>query len=184
MSTKLPKKASENLPPSKRDLRLLILTRRVLFWDRPTVITILAKQAYLRFYGDERISYYTAHEHKDLAGILEDRILDHLTDETYVMHDHNTVNYNEAFHFRNLECCQHVERDLQKSADDTKHEEMVLAKKLISEAIKERNDLFARGSCHSAQNGSQSLIPGWRSSSAPQKQGSARISTLITARRN
>lgn len=141
---KLPKKASKKLASFKRDLRLLILTRRVLFWD-DTVITILAKQAYLRFYGDERISYYTAHEHKDLAGILEDRILDHLTDETYVMHDHNTVNYNEAFHFRNLECCQHVERDLQKSADDTKHEEMVLAKKLISGAIKERNDLFARG---------------------------------------
>jgi len=62
---KLPKKASKKLASFKRDLRLLILTRRVLYWD-DTVITILAKQAYLRFYGDERISYYNAHEHKDL----------------------------------------------------------------------------------------------------------------------
>lgn len=141
---KLPKKASKKLASFKRDLRLLILTRRVLYWD-DTVISILAKQAYLRFYGDEQISYYTAHERKDLPGILEDRILNCLTEETYVMHDHNTVNYNAEFHFRNLECCQHVERDLQKAADDTKHEEMIKVKELISEAIKERNDLVARG---------------------------------------
>lgn len=141
---KLPKKASKKLASFKKDLRLLILTRRILYWD-DTVISILAKQAYLRFYGDEQISYYTAHEHKDLPGLLEDRILNYLTEETYVMHDHNTVNYNEAFHFKNLECCQHVERDLQKSADDTKHEEMSMVKSLISEAIKDRNDLAAGG---------------------------------------
>jgi transposase len=141
---KLPKRASKRLASFKKDLRLLILKRRVLYWD-DTVISILAEQACLRFYGDEKISYYTAHERKDFPGILEDGILDRLTEETYVMHDHNTVNYNAAFHFRNLECCQHVERDLQKSADETGHEEMAMVKELISEAIKDRNDLAARG---------------------------------------
>ena len=91
---KLPKRASKRLASFKKDLRLLILKRRVLYWD-DTVISILAEQACLRFYGDEKISYYTAHERKDLPGILEDGILDRLTEETYVMHDHNTVNYND-----------------------------------------------------------------------------------------
>lgn len=141
---KLQKRASQGLASFKSDLRLLLIALRVVYWD-DTVISIMARQACLRFYGDERISYYTAHEKKDLKGIIADRILDCLTEDTYVMHDHNKVNYNKRFHFKNLECNQHVEREIQKSFDDTQHEEMRQLKELISEAIKDRNDLFDRG---------------------------------------
>lgn len=141
---KLQKRASKGLADFKKDLRLLLLTRRILYWD-DTVIPIMTKRACLRFYGDDRISYYTAHMKKDLAGLLEDGILNFLTEDTYVMHDHNKVNYNEKFRFRNLECCQHAERDIQACADETKHEEMAMLKELLAEAIKERNDLFAAG---------------------------------------
>lgn len=141
---KLQKTASKRLATFKSDLRLMLLAQRVVYWD-DTVISILAERACLRFYGDERISNYTAHESKDLAGLLEDGILAFLTEDTYVMHDHNTVNYNKRFHFKNLECCQHVGRDMQKSADETQHEEMSKAKELLSGAIRDRNDLFAVG---------------------------------------
>lgn len=140
----LPKRASKGLAAFKKELRLLLLTRRIVYWD-DTVISILAKRACLRFYGDERISYYTAHKSKGMNGLIEDRILEYLTEDTHVMHDHNKVNYNKRFRFKNLECCQHLERDLQKSADETQHEEMQLVKKLIADAIKERNKLFAEG---------------------------------------
>ena len=39
-------------------------------------------------YGDEYIAYYTAHETKGWEGINEDGILELLTSDTWVMHDH------------------------------------------------------------------------------------------------
>lgn len=62
------------------------------------------------------------------------------------MHDHSKVNYNEQFRFENLECNQHLERDIQKVADDnpdhTWSQEM---KSLISLTIKDRKDAIAQG---------------------------------------
>lgn len=62
------------------------------------------------------------------------------------MHDHNKVNYNEQFRFENFECNQHLERDIQKVADDnpdhTWSQEM---KSLISLTIKDRKDAIAQG---------------------------------------
>ena len=65
---------------------------------------------------------YTAHMEKGLKGLMEDNVLPLLTSDTKVMHDHNIVNYNPAFHFQNLECDQHMERDCQKNSDDTRHQ--------------------------------------------------------------
>lgn len=45
------------------------------------------------------ISYYTAHEHKGLDSLLDDRVLAMLTPQTIAMHDYNRVNYNEHFCF-------------------------------------------------------------------------------------
>ena len=57
------------------------------------------------------------------------------------MHDHNKVNYNETFGFENIECNQHLERDLQKVADDNpEHTWSKKLKALISLTIKERKD--------------------------------------------
>ena len=39
----------------------------------------------MRFYSNERIALYTAHLHKDLAGIIEDNILPLLSEATSVM---------------------------------------------------------------------------------------------------
>lgn len=59
-------------------------------------------------------------------------------------HDHNKVNYNGQFSFGNIEYNQHLERNLQKVADD--NPDHTLAKKikeLISLTIKEQKDAAA-----------------------------------------
>lgn len=117
---KLQPRAAKGLIQFYTDLRLELITLSLLYWD-DTVIFINTKRACFRFYGDERIAYFTAHLQKGLKGLLEDNILPMLTDDTKVMHDHNTVNYNAQFHFQNLECNQHLERDDQKNTDDTGH---------------------------------------------------------------
>ena len=78
-------------------------------------VYINTNRACLRFYGDEKISYYMAHDRKDLDGIVEDKVLDYLDENQTVMHDHNKVNYNERFFFNNIECNQHLQRDLKKN---------------------------------------------------------------------
>ncbi|MCD7922599.1 MAG: hypothetical protein LUG27_09280 [Clostridiales bacterium] len=107
---------------------------------------IPTQRACIRFYGDERISYCTAHGKKDLEGITEDNVLDLLTNETTVMHDHNTINYNKRFCFRNIECLQHLERDLQKNADDNPdHTWAKDMKETISTWIRKQKDYQAEG---------------------------------------
>lgn len=141
---KLQRKAAEGLMQFRSDLKHVLVTRKIIYWD-DTVIFILTKRACFRFYGDERIAYYTAHEHKDLKSIEEDNVLSILTDDITVMHDHNSINYNEMFCFVNIECIQHLERDLQKNADDTGHVWSLEVKKLISITIKKRKEAIDRG---------------------------------------
>ena len=135
---KLQSRAAKRLTQFYADLRLKLITLLLLYWD-DTVIFINTKRACLRFYGDESIAFYTAHMEKGLKGLLEDNVLPLLTDDTKVMHDHNTVNYNPMFHFQNLECDQHLERDGQKNADDTGHQWSLDLKEHIASAIHDRN---------------------------------------------
>lgn len=127
------------------DLKTLMVRRSLLYWD-DTVIMVMTKRCCMRFYGDETIAYYTAHEKKDLDGLIEDNILDLLTKETKLMHDHNTVNYNDRFLFLNIECLQHLQRDLQKSADDNPdHTWAKDLKSHIGEWIDKRKKYMAGG---------------------------------------
>ena len=141
---KLQLRAATALGSFMEDLRLMLITRSLVYWDE-TVIMINKARGCLRFYGDEMIAYYTAHPHKDMESLDEDNVLVLLTPDTSVMHDHNKVNYNEKFSFRNLECNQHLQRDLQKSADDTRHPELLGLKELISKTIHDRKCLIAAG---------------------------------------
>lgn len=140
---KLQGRAAKTLYKFREDLRLLLITRAIVYWD-DTVIMINTCRACFRFYGDETIAYYTAHEHKDMESIDDDNVLTLLTSETKTMHDHNKVNYNEKFSFDNLECNQHLQRDCQKNSDDTCHTWSCDLKDQITTAIKDRNDLIAQ----------------------------------------
>lgn len=142
---KLYKRASKALTEFMSDLKVRLIQRAIIYWD-DTVIMIKTNRACMRFYGDETISYYTAHSKKDFESLLEDNILPLLTENNTVMHDHNKVNYNAAFAFRNIECNQHLERDLQKVADDNpEHTWAKKTKELISSTIKERKDAISEG---------------------------------------
>jgi len=141
---KLQKKSAQKLDAFRDDLRMRVIGLHTVYWD-DTVVMADKKRICMRFYGDEKIAYYVAHDGKGMDGILQDGILSALQEETRVMHDHYSVNYNSKFIFKNLECIAHLERDLQKNADDTGHTEYLEIKELISNAIKFRNDLENKG---------------------------------------
>ena len=141
---KLQKRYSKKLHAFVTDLKNLIIGLPLIYWD-DTVVFVNTARACMRFYGNERIALYTAHMHKDLDGILEDNILPVLSSGTKVMHDHNTINYHEGFVFRNVECNQHLERDLQKLFDSSSHSWVKVLKELIQSMMHDRKHLIAEG---------------------------------------
>ncbi len=138
---KLQPRAAKRLRKFRNDLYVVLIQLKLLYWD-DTVALADKKRICLRFYGNEFIAFYVAHDQKNMKGILEDGILEALTADTKVMHDHNSINYNKRFIFINIECNAHIQRDLQKIIDDTGHTEPKELKDLISISIKERNDLI------------------------------------------
>ena len=141
---KLQKRAAKALIKFREDLKNLMITQPILYWD-DTVIMINTQRGCLRFYGNEKIAWYVAHASKNLEGIMEDEVLQKLNEDTYVMHDHNTVNYNKAFVFKNIECNVHLIRDCQKVEQILGHSWAVEMHELISSTIHRRKELIAFG---------------------------------------
>lgn len=110
---KLQKRASNMLEDFIKNLKEYIINLNVVHWD-DTVIYVNSKKACLRGYCDKDIILYTAHEQKNKKGLDKDDILNKLSKEVKVVHDHNKVNYNEDYIYVNVECCIHLERDLEK----------------------------------------------------------------------
>lgn len=133
----LQKRYSKKLRDFTSDVRGYCLDAKLLYWD-DTVVFMNADRGCMRFYGDERVALYKAHAKKDKAGLDEDNILDLLSPQTIVMHDHNMVNYNDDYSFTNAECSQHLLRDLQKLAEISMHEWASELKELITSTIHRR----------------------------------------------
>ena len=110
---KLQKKAAARLDQFVQDLKFYITHLNLIYWD-DTVIMINTKRGCMRFYGNEDVALYCAHMQKNKVGIDQDNILIRLSSNTVVEHDHNIVNYNDEYSFINAECCQHLNRDLEK----------------------------------------------------------------------
>lgn len=130
---KLQKRLHKSLIEFNDDLKQSIIRLPLTHWD-DTVIMTDKQRACLRFYGDEKLAYYRAHMHKDKTGLDEDQILSSLDAKTYVVHDHNKINYNKEYEFQNVECCVHLLRDLKKVVDNLDHE---WAKEMIGLFVKE-----------------------------------------------
>lgn len=141
---KVQRRVAKSLVPFREDLSRYQMTKDLTYWD-DTVIMIRGKRGCLRYYGDEKTAIYFAHSKKDMAGLDKDGILNRLTKETKVMHDHNKVNYNEKYVFTNIECLAHLMRDLQKNADDTRHTELLELKELILDLICEKKTQEGKG---------------------------------------
>ena len=185
---KLQARAAKVLLQFREDLKLILITRRIIYWD-DTVIFILAKRACFRFYGDETIAYYTAHAHKDMESLDDDNVLNLLTSDTRTMHDHCTVNYNEKYSFENIECNQHLQRDCQKNTDNTCHKWSGKLKDLISTTIRERNDAISRNETafeksyirQFHEKVDQYLADGWSENEVdPDNYGASWERTLLT----
>lgn len=142
--SKLQNRAGQTPVQFCEELRLLMITRTLLYWD-DTVIMINTARACFRFYGDETIAYYTAHLHKDMESLDDDSVPALLTADTKIMHDHNKVNYNDKYSFDNTECNQHLQRDCQKNSNDTCHKWPDDLKEHISRTIKDRKDAIDNG---------------------------------------
>ena len=115
--SKLSKRASKIVEPFLKEVQAKILELSKIHWD-DTVIMINTKRSCMRFYGDERLALYKAHEKKNMEGLDKDNILNLLNKEQMVIHDHNKVNYNSKYDFMNVECNAHLLRDLQKVSDN------------------------------------------------------------------
>ena len=131
------KKAARKLDAFAAEVKRMLTAEFLLYWD-DTVIFINKSRSCMRFYGTERLAWFTAHEGKGRDGLDEDGLLALLGVRTHVMHDHNTVNYNADFVFINIECNQHLQRDLQKLAEISGHEWAAQLKALISSTIHDR----------------------------------------------
>lgn len=134
---KLQKNASRKLETFKNDLYNKILTLKLMYWD-DTVIMVNTKRACLRFYGDEKLAYYTAHQQKNEEGINLDNILNTLSSEVKVMHDHNKINYK--YSYQNLECNVHLIRDLEKCKNNTSHKWCDKLKELIQKTLHDKKE--------------------------------------------
>ena len=115
--SKLQQRAASKLETFIKDLKFYITHLKLVYWD-DTVIMINKNRSCMRFYGNEDVALYFAHEHKNKTGLDDDNILNLLSKNTVVEHDHNIINYNDDYSFINAECCQHLIRDLQKVSDN------------------------------------------------------------------
>ena len=141
---KLQKRASDKLSNFMEEMKTEIIKQPLLHWD-DTVIMINTKRSCLRFYGTEKLAMYTAHSQKDKNGLDEDGILNVLAKETVVVHDHNKVNYNEDYYFRNAECNVHLIRDLKKVINNLNHTWAKKLIELITKMNKKRKWLIKKG---------------------------------------
>ena len=144
---KLQKRHADRLHAFADEVRTGCIGSPLLYWD-DTVVFINTSRACIRFYGNERLALYTAHMNKNLEGLMEDNILPELSETTTVMHDHNLVNYRKEFRYRNVECLQHLERDLQKLIDVSHHRWPEEMKELIKRTIHKRKQMLAAGIDH------------------------------------
>lgn len=141
---KLQKKCADGLDNFINELKRKIINEKVINWD-DTVIMINKKQSCLRFYGTPKLALYTAHEKKNKDGIDKDNILNQLTSDKTVIHDHNTINYNKNYNFQNAECCVHLLRDLRKVKDNLEHKWVGNLSNLLTETNKQRKEYIEFG---------------------------------------
>lgn len=142
--SKLQERASKKLEGFIKDMKKEIIKQPVLYWD-DTVIMINTNRSCLRFYGTEKLALYTAHNHKDKEGLDEDGILSALSEKVVVEHDHNKVNYNEEYIYKNAECNRHLISDLKKVIDNLNHKWAKKLIELLTKMNKKRKWLIEKG---------------------------------------
>lgn len=137
--SKLQKRASKQLEEFETELKKACTEQEILYWD-DTVIDVSKNRACLRFYGGENLALFCAHPQKNKQGLEEDGILSSLSKDIVVVHDHNKINYNKQYSFKNEQCCVHLLRDLEKLSEISHHAWCERMKELIVETNEKRKE--------------------------------------------
>lgn len=131
---KLQKKSAKNLDKFTYELSETVKKLKNLFWD-DTVVSFgtgkpeedyddkdleymedeknknkKVRSGIIRFYGNDNLALLIGHRYKGQDSIDDDGILDNLSNDCVVMHDHVLLNYN--YPFKNAECNEHTRRYL------------------------------------------------------------------------
>lgn len=155
---KLQKRTANKLKSFTHNLKEKIISLKHVFWDDTVVncgVETLkerketdkkVKNAIIRFYGDDKWALLIGHDSKKAEGIDEDGVLDNLSKDCIVMHDHVLLNYNEKYLFQNAECNAHVLRYLKGNMDTfPNHEWASKMRKLLQKTNEERKELINQG---------------------------------------
>lgn len=160
---KLQKRSADKLEDFKHNLSEKIITLKNVFWDDTTVNFGIGKpeegydkkdleylekennkkhrQGIIRFYGDDLWALIIGHRNKDEKGIDADGILENLSEDCVVMHDHVLLNYNEKYSYKNAECNEHTLRYLKRNMDMfPNHEWSSQMRSLLKETNEEKNE--------------------------------------------
>lgn len=138
---KLQKRASSYLDGFIEEATKHIIQSPVYGWD-DGVVVIQQKEGILRTYCTDEVALFFGHEKKDEDSLKDDGILPNTKKDTFVMHDHLLHNYNDKYHFENVECVIHLIRRLMKMKNQTNHDWNDDLKRLLSETNKDRNEYF------------------------------------------
>ena len=97
----------------------------------------------MRVYTDEFYVLYKAHMAKNTEGMDEDGILQNLSSETTVMHDHLLHNYCDDYKYKNIECNAHITRKLEGITQNASHTWSDEMKTLLEETLSKRKEAIS-----------------------------------------
>lgn len=165
--SKIQNKCSKNLDTFIHDLKEKVISLKHVFWDDTTIKFGLSKpiegyddedskylnnldnkdkkirNGIIRFYGDDNWALLIGHRRKNSEGIDDDGILDNLSKDCVVMHDHVLLNYNDKYSFQNAECNEHTKRYLKGILDMfPEHNWAKEMRELLITTNKEKNELI------------------------------------------
>ena len=139
---KLQKRASKKLKDFVFDASENLKKSKLLHWD-DTVVHIADKpKACFRGYSNTKIVLFKAHMAKDKAGINEDGILQNLSEDAIVVHDHLLLNYSDEYSYQNAECNAHINRKLKGISVNTQHNWSIKMEKLLKDTFNKRKAII------------------------------------------
>lgn len=137
---KLQKKAGLSLDTFVFDIAEVLKKSQLIHWD-DTVVGIGEKdKACFRAYSDRTFVLFKAHMAKNIDGMNEDGILQNLTKDTIVVHDHLLHNYCTEYEYQNAECNAHITRRLKGISVNTKHSWAEEMENLLKNTLKLRKE--------------------------------------------
>ena len=142
---KVQTKAGNSLENFVFDVGEVLKKSKLVHWD-DTVVRIGEKEkACFRSYTNREFVLFKAHNAKNAAGMDEDGILNALSEDTVVVHDHLKHNYCDDYKYQNAECNAHATRKLKGITVNTNHKWSDDMEKLLKTTLNKRKQYLNKG---------------------------------------